>query len=89
MARFQLLPETGHSPQLETPAQVIRAIWGSADTDFAANPPARTVVTVCDGCVCAPTRASSPDQRRWAGVAGIQIPIATVVEEPEREHNTG
>jgi pimeloyl-ACP methyl ester carboxylesterase len=36
MARFQLLPETGHSPQLETPDQVIRAIWDSADTDFPA-----------------------------------------------------
>jgi pimeloyl-ACP methyl ester carboxylesterase len=36
MAQFQLLPDTGHSPQLETPDQVIRAIWDSADTDFAA-----------------------------------------------------
>jgi pimeloyl-ACP methyl ester carboxylesterase len=36
LARFQLLPETGHSPQLETPDQVIHAIWDSADTDFAA-----------------------------------------------------
>ena len=36
MARFQLLAETGHSPQLETPDQVIHAIWDSADTDFAA-----------------------------------------------------
>jgi pimeloyl-ACP methyl ester carboxylesterase len=36
MARFQLLPGTGHSPQLETPDQVIRAIWDSADTDFSA-----------------------------------------------------
>jgi pimeloyl-ACP methyl ester carboxylesterase len=36
MARFQLLPETGHSPQLETPDQVIHAIWDSADTDFSA-----------------------------------------------------
>src|ERR1700727_182937 len=36
MARFQLLPHTGHSPQLETPDQVIHAIWDSADTDFAA-----------------------------------------------------
>jgi pimeloyl-ACP methyl ester carboxylesterase len=34
MARFQLLPGTGHSPQLETPDQVIHAIWDSADTDF-------------------------------------------------------
>jgi pimeloyl-ACP methyl ester carboxylesterase len=36
MARFQLLAETGHSPQLETPDLVIHAIWDSADTDFAA-----------------------------------------------------
>jgi pimeloyl-ACP methyl ester carboxylesterase len=35
MARFQLLAETGHSAQLETPDQVIHAIWDSADTDFA------------------------------------------------------
>jgi pimeloyl-ACP methyl ester carboxylesterase len=36
MARFQLLPDTGHSPQQETPDQVIHAIWDSADTDFSA-----------------------------------------------------
>jgi pimeloyl-ACP methyl ester carboxylesterase len=36
MARFQLLPDTGHSPQLETPDQVIHAIWDGADTDFSA-----------------------------------------------------
>jgi pimeloyl-ACP methyl ester carboxylesterase len=36
MARFQLLPDTGHSPQLETPGQVVQAIWDSADTDFSA-----------------------------------------------------
>jgi pimeloyl-ACP methyl ester carboxylesterase len=36
MAQFQLLPTTGHSPQLETPDQVIHAIWDSADTDFSA-----------------------------------------------------
>jgi pimeloyl-ACP methyl ester carboxylesterase len=29
-ARFRLLPDTGHSPQLETPDQVIDAIWDSA-----------------------------------------------------------
>src|SRR5580658_9841870 len=33
MARFQLLTDTGHSPQLETPDQVLHAIWDSADTD--------------------------------------------------------
>ncbi|MGH1553205.1 hypothetical protein ACRAWF_18270 [Streptomyces sp. L7] len=37
MARFQLLPKTGHSPQLETPDQVDHADrWDSADTDFSA-----------------------------------------------------
>lgn len=36
LARFQVLPTTGHSPQLETPDQVIDAIWDSADTDFTA-----------------------------------------------------
>ena len=36
MARFQLLRETGHSAQLETPDQVLRAIWDSAQTDFSA-----------------------------------------------------
>ncbi|WP_194922795.1 alpha/beta fold hydrolase [Catenulispora pinisilvae] len=36
MAQFQLLPDTGHSPQLETPDQVITAIWDSANTDFSA-----------------------------------------------------
>ena len=36
LAQFQLLPETGHSPQLETPDQVIDAIWQSAETDFSA-----------------------------------------------------
>jgi pimeloyl-ACP methyl ester carboxylesterase len=36
MARFQVLPATGHSPQLETPDQVIHAIWDSAETDFTA-----------------------------------------------------
>jgi pimeloyl-ACP methyl ester carboxylesterase len=36
-ARFRLLPDTGHSPQLETPAQVIQAIWDSTDTDFSAS----------------------------------------------------
>jgi pimeloyl-ACP methyl ester carboxylesterase len=36
LARFGLLTATGHSPQLETPDQVIAAIWDSADTDFSA-----------------------------------------------------
>lgn len=29
MARFELLPATGHSPQMETPDQVIAAIWAT------------------------------------------------------------
>jgi pimeloyl-ACP methyl ester carboxylesterase len=37
MARFRLLPDAGHSPQLETPDQVIHAIWDSADTGFPAT----------------------------------------------------
>ncbi len=36
MACFQVLPAAGHSPQLETPEQVIDAIWESAETDFSA-----------------------------------------------------
>jgi pimeloyl-ACP methyl ester carboxylesterase len=35
-ARFELLPETGHLPQLETPEQLLRAVW-----DFAEAPAAR------------------------------------------------
>ena len=31
-ARFQLLKDTGHLPQLETPDQLMNAIWNSADT---------------------------------------------------------
>jgi pimeloyl-ACP methyl ester carboxylesterase len=36
MARFQILPATGHNAQLETPDQVVDAIWNSAETDFTA-----------------------------------------------------
>jgi pimeloyl-ACP methyl ester carboxylesterase len=36
-ARFELLPGTGHLPQLETPEQLIRAVW-----DFAEAPAARS-----------------------------------------------
>jgi pimeloyl-ACP methyl ester carboxylesterase len=35
-ARFELLPGTGHLPQLETPEQLMRAVW-----DFAEAPAAR------------------------------------------------
>jgi pimeloyl-ACP methyl ester carboxylesterase len=35
-ARFELLTETGHLPQLETPEQLLRVIW-----DFAEEPAAR------------------------------------------------
>jgi pimeloyl-ACP methyl ester carboxylesterase len=34
LARFQLLNDTGHLPQLETPDQLMNAIWNSADTYF-------------------------------------------------------
>jgi pimeloyl-ACP methyl ester carboxylesterase len=34
-ARFQLLKDTGHMPQVETPEQTLHAIWDSTDTDFA------------------------------------------------------
>ena len=36
LARFQLLADTGHNAQMETPDQVVDAIWNSADTDFTA-----------------------------------------------------
>ena len=35
-ARFELLPKTGHLPQLESPEQLLRAVW-----DFAKAPAAR------------------------------------------------
>ncbi len=35
-ARFQLLTDTGHMPQVETPDQLLRAICDWADSDFAA-----------------------------------------------------
>ena len=35
-ARFELLPETGHLPQLETPERLLRAVW-----DFAEAPAVR------------------------------------------------
>ena len=34
LARFQLLKDTGHLPQLETPDQLMHTIWNSTDTDF-------------------------------------------------------
>ena len=34
LARFQLLKDTGHLPQLETPDQLMNAIWNSVDTYF-------------------------------------------------------
>lgn len=32
MARFQVLSDTGHMPQVETPDQTLQAIWAHADT---------------------------------------------------------
>jgi pimeloyl-ACP methyl ester carboxylesterase len=37
LARFQLLTATGHSPQLETPDQVLHAIWDGARTASSAH----------------------------------------------------
>jgi pimeloyl-ACP methyl ester carboxylesterase len=34
VARFQLLRRTGHMPQVETPGQLLYAIWDCANTDF-------------------------------------------------------
>jgi pimeloyl-ACP methyl ester carboxylesterase len=39
-AQFQVLPDTGHLPQLETPDQLRRAVWAFADR-HAPNRPAR------------------------------------------------
>jgi pimeloyl-ACP methyl ester carboxylesterase len=40
-ARFQLLKDTGHMPQMETPDQLLQAIWDCVDSEFfsfAGNP---------------------------------------------------
>lgn len=34
VARFQLLTDTGHMPQVETPQQLLDAIWNCGETDF-------------------------------------------------------
>jgi pimeloyl-ACP methyl ester carboxylesterase len=34
LARFQLLEDTGHLPQIETPDQLMNAIWDCADAEF-------------------------------------------------------
>jgi pimeloyl-ACP methyl ester carboxylesterase len=33
-AHFQLLKDTGHQPQMETPDELLRAIWDALDTGF-------------------------------------------------------
>jgi pimeloyl-ACP methyl ester carboxylesterase len=38
LARFQLLPDTGHLPQLETPEQLMNAIWNRSGTESPASP---------------------------------------------------
>jgi pimeloyl-ACP methyl ester carboxylesterase len=37
-SRFQLLQDTGHMPQIETPEQVLRAIWDCAEADYSSVP---------------------------------------------------
>ncbi len=37
-ARFQLLPATGHLPQIETPAQLLTPIWEFADNHATTHP---------------------------------------------------
>jgi pimeloyl-ACP methyl ester carboxylesterase len=41
LARFQLLPGTGHMPQLESPEQLVHAIWNWAGTGFSGQPDRR------------------------------------------------
>ncbi len=38
IARFQVLKDTGHMPQIESPDQLLTALWDAATTDFAAQP---------------------------------------------------
>jgi pimeloyl-ACP methyl ester carboxylesterase len=38
MAQFELLPATGHLPQIETPDSVLRAIWDRANIDSSSPP---------------------------------------------------
>ena len=40
-ARFQLLPDTGHMPQIETPEQLMNAIWTCTGTEFPSQPVSR------------------------------------------------
>jgi pimeloyl-ACP methyl ester carboxylesterase len=37
-SQFQLLKDTGHMPQIETPDQVLRAIWDRATSDLSSVP---------------------------------------------------
>ena len=41
LARFQLLPGTGHLPQLETPEQLMSAIWNCTGTELPSQPDRR------------------------------------------------
>ncbi len=36
-ARFEVLQGTGHMPQMETPDQLLEAIWASVDTAFSGS----------------------------------------------------
>jgi pimeloyl-ACP methyl ester carboxylesterase len=37
-ARFQLLSDTGHLPQIETPEQLLDAVWAFAETHEVVHP---------------------------------------------------
>jgi pimeloyl-ACP methyl ester carboxylesterase len=37
-ARFQLLPDSGHLPQIETPEQLLDAVWGFAESHVLKRP---------------------------------------------------
>ena len=38
ICRFEVLKDTGHMPQIESPDKLLTAIWAAANTDFSAQP---------------------------------------------------